>query len=214
MSHRLLLPCLLSVATLAACSGGSANGPAPSRVDAAEALFEGLENLHGTAWEQMPQNGSASFTGVAGVVIDPVEARDDDDINIIGDARVTADFAAGTVTGRVTNMQGIIGNTDENPADEDLFDVTGRLQIGAISSGIGRNDGRAPNAFRTDIRGKVTTPDDSYFVHADLEGRFLGTDPNRAQPIKGLAALGDGLAIDSDGDDTPAYVVLGGRTDR
>ncbi len=159
----------------------------------------------GTTFAAMPTTGSANFSGVAGLVIDPVTATDADDIAIIGDARLSAQFAGdGRVTGTISNM---IGAQGANRNTAQVFDVNGTIRIGSIGSSIGPDPDEPidPNQFLAEYRGNLTTPDDRYDVSGVMLGRFLGTDPSRpGRPMKGLVAEEiSGLSIDSDGDDAP-----------
>ncbi|MEY1555014.1 hypothetical protein AB3Y40_05215 [Yoonia sp. R2331] len=164
----------------------------------------------GTTFAAMPTTGSASFSGVAGLIIDPVAATDADDVAIIGDARLTAQFAGnGRVTGTIDNM---IGAQGTNRSNASVFDVDGVIRIGSIGSSIGPDpdDPIDPNQFLAEYRGILTTPDDRYSISGVMLGRFLGTDPSRpGRPMKGLTALDEnGFSLDSDGDDAPVTLEI------
>ena len=193
--------------TVAACSGGDAKvvnpeTPFNDRLDRTEALVGRIADLPGTAFDAMPDTGSASFRGVAGIGLDPVTGRDGDEIGILGDAVLTADFADGSVTGEVTNLQGAPDGEDR-PEKSEVFDVDGTLRLGTVVSGIGRDSGlRSPNDFGTSVRGTVITPDNRYRLQGDVFGKFVGTrvgNPDTDIPMKGLVGEGGGTATDGAG---------------
>lgn len=162
------------------------------------AIAEGAELTRSspTAFNAMPTSGRATFKGEGFVYIDPVEARDDDDLLLVGDASLTARFGAGTLRGSITNM---VGGKGETRATAETFNVGGRIDIGENTSIIGDDfdDNRTsdPNDWYADAEGRVTTPDGTFDVKAILEGKFIGTrvnNPNTDITTKGIIGGSDG----------------------
>lgn len=191
------------LALTAACGGGASIQSAEDKfiddlgdtVTKAEALIE----LPGTAFAAMPTSGSATFNGAAGIFIDPVFDTDRDDILIVGDAKLTANFANSTMTGAITNMQGAtnFGATD---ADFDLVDVGGSIAIGGNQSLIGvdpdDNLQDRPNQWYADYAGDLAINGDTYGVGGFLLGDFRGT---RANPSSGQSPIKAITGSDDDG---------------
>lgn len=200
----------LSLLALTAACGGSGSGTMTpvtpidefrDRLEADQALADRVNKLAGSKFDAIPDAGTGRFEGPAGIFIDPVVARDSDDVVLIGDATLNANFGAGTVRGYVNNLQGVTGDAII-PESDDLYDVAGRVTIGGNGSEIG---GASPNRFSTSYSGRLTTPDEVYRLRGTLDGQFVGTrvnNPNTTFPIKALTASDfGGIALDSDGDD-------------
>lgn len=196
-------PCL---AFLALCACGGADVPLTTPPPATgfdgqlargTRLAESLGDLSPTRFTAMPTTGTATFTGVASLFIDPVEATDADDIVVLGDMTATADFALGTLRGQVDNLNGATAFTSNGYGE---IPVGGRLQIGARDSVVGNDadDNRTsrPNDFYADYRGQITLADGTYAVDGTIDGQFIGTrTADGVMPIRGLAGFGEGVAI-------------------
>ncbi len=198
---RRALLALSTLGVLAACGGGG-GGSGPDPVDAfidratdAEALFVGYENTAQTAGASMPTSGFATFTGTAGMIIDPVEATEADDIAMLGDLTLRADFAGtGRVTGTIDNITAARG-PDEARAE--VFGVSGALTIGGggpDGSVIGDpDDNLARNEWRARYAGTLGLPEGAYAIDGQLEGAFLGNrvnNPNTTLPMRAIVGVG------------------------
>ncbi|RYH03073.1 hypothetical protein EU805_04890 [Salipiger sp. IMCC34102] len=195
--------CALLLTLLCACGDGGLVDDDSRDVIAllrdAERTSERLGDLPGTAFDAMPTSGRATFEGLGGVFIDPVIARDSDDLSIFGDARLDADFRRGTITGRVDNLVGVQGL---NPATGERFDVDGTIEIGDRGSRIGAG---APNDARATYTARLATEDRGTFdVRGTANGKFLGTrasEAGTARAPRGLRLQDDDLTARRRGDD-------------
>lgn len=147
--------------------------------------------LHGTRYDMMPTTGSASFVGMGRILIDPDPNAFGDGLLAVGDAQLDADFAANTVTGAITNMEGIRG-TNQDRAE--TFGIGGTITIGAARSQIGDDPLsatiEAPNDWQADYAGIMLTPLGDITVDGQLSGKFRGTrinNPATDFPIKAIA---------------------------
>lgn len=197
----------------AACGKISDARDALAFKDVAEANFEVREqfkDMPGTAFRVMPTTGSAKFDGAARIFIDPVEATQSDNLLIYGDVGITANFAGGTVTGDIRNMQGA---TDISEQGADTFDVTGTIRIGGQSSSIGAVDGdpdsTRPNDWAANYAGTLGLPDGDYTVRGDFDGQFVGTNPNSSQGLRGVFATDEQGTAAHNGQGIPTYVEIG-----
>lgn len=198
---------VFALTALGACNGGGSDPVEltpiqqyEERLDDALAFASDIDSLAGTRFSAMPDAGTAQFEGIAGLVIDRNPRADVDDYSLLGDAALTADFGAGTLTGSVTNMVSMQGNV-LNPTPNRLEDVGGRINIGNVFSQIG-GEGMNPNEFDGNYSGLVTLNDETYRINGSFAGRFQGTrvnNPNTDIPMKGLVLedVGDGIARDS-----------------
>ena len=167
---------------LSACGGGSS--PLEAYLARAERDLQiGTQVFEtpGTAWSAMPTTGSAIYNGGAFIFIDPVFATDSDDIVILGDTQLTANFRAGTMTGRIDNLSGATNLTIDNA---DVRPTSGQINIGNNLSIIGDDfddnlTGR-PNDWYADYAGTVGFDGDSYAIEGNMRGKFVGTRVNPA----------------------------------
>lgn len=209
--------CLLFAAACGGSNGGSELDSFEDRILDAQEEAERIAAIPGTAWAQMPTRGTASFAGSAALIIDPIEERDDDDIVVIGDASLTANFGRGSMTGTIDNMQGITNLTE---TDGDMVDVNGVINIGNDLSIIGDdfddNLTDNPNDWLADYNGLLTIEGDRYEVEGILEGQFVGT---RANPASGQSVVRGIIGFDEDGyatvngqmEEVPAYLEVFGE---
>lgn len=199
------------VAVLAACSSTPSADPSEAlesgaddalaletRADDALAMVTRVEALSGTSFDAMPISGSASFIGAGALIIDPDLSVSDDEINMLGDATLVADFGASTVKGEISNILGFLGDPE---VLTDFFDVGGVVSIGGINTTAlpnGSRIGSTPalptdmnaNEWRSVYAGTLTTPEGTFDVSGVLDGGFLGTRVNNPLtdfPIKAIA---------------------------
>ena len=185
----------------AACGGGS--GKSAQDLFASDARSTDIQGnrinaLPGTRFSAMPTEGSAVFNGYAALAIDPVAATNNDDIIVLGDLRLTANFDAATITGDVTDMRGA---TDFESVDNyTLVDVDGTIEIGGRQSLIGvdpdDNLQDRPNQWFADYQGDLEIEDNSYAVGGTLLGDFRGT---RLTPQSGQSPIKALIGTDEDG---------------
>lgn len=191
------------------CSGGSSGTSADSAdLERVARDFEALaDEVYGyspTTFSAMPVAGSAGFSGQA-VVLMAESDNPDAGVAMIGDATLTADFTDKQVTGAVTNL---IGSTELDPTDDDVFVARGSILIGGRASTIGEDNTPAdlslPNEWASDYEGAITTPLGVAQFDGVMTGQFLGT---RASPAPGQSVV---RAIEGEGEQTG--IRMGGKT--
>ncbi|MBS1304245.1 hypothetical protein [Loktanella sp. SALINAS62] len=200
MSCRIIVTCGCLFA-LTAC--GSSKGVSIDRdyvetkVNAFEATVEQLDDLSPTKFDAMPKSGGATFKGPGGFYIENKVGTDADDLNFIGDAKLTADFARGTVAGDITNIFGLVGDNEKTGR---IIDVDGDIDLGGRGSSIGRG---APNNFATTYDGTLKTDTEGTIVlRGTADGKFIGTRAAQSgtpDAIRGIAALDENAGITRNG---------------
>lgn len=190
---------LAALLSLSACGG---NGDTPldtfqNRLEADVATGSRLFQTAGTAWSAMPTVGSANFNGSAAIIIDRNSNRDSDDILIIGDTRLTANFGAGTMNGTINNMTGATNMTADSAV---IHDVSGQISIGGAGSIIGDdvddNFTNRPNDWYADYYGNIGLNGNAYEVEGSLNGQFVGT---RANPSNGQSVVRGVIGVSDNG---------------
>ncbi|MDG1377873.1 MAG: hypothetical protein P8P56_12875 [Yoonia sp.] len=138
----------------------------------------------------MPTTGSATYNGGALIFIDPVFATDSDDIVILGDTHLTANFRAGTMTGTIDNLSGATNITMDST---DIRPTSGQINIGnnlsIIGDDVDDNRTNRPNDWYADYAGTVGFDGDSYAIEGAMQGQFVGTRVNPApgqSPTRGV----------------------------
>lgn len=188
---------LTSLVILSACGGGGSTAfeKFQTRLENDAETGSRLFQTPGTAWASMPLAGSADYNGSAAIFIDPVYQTDSDDILIIGDTHLTANFGAGTMTGRIDNMTAATNMTE---TDADIYGVSGQIGIGGAGSIIGDDEDdnftNLPNEWRADYYGNIGFNGNSYEVEGSIDGRFVGTRANPAQgqsPARGVIGVSE-----------------------
>jgi hypothetical protein len=182
---------------VSACGGGGTTNSVAGfadRVDANRAMAARLDARSATVRSVMPAAGQATFDGFATLAIDPVTGPD---INLIGDAILTANFGAGTVTGQVRDLQS---------ADAA---IAGVIDIGEGMSIIGDDEDdnltNRANDWLATYRGALTIGGDRYEPEGTLTGQFIGT---RSNPTQGQSVIRGITGRDDDG-----YAVVNGRVE-
>lgn len=177
----------LCTAVLAGCGGGSGGGgsvgnePPPEEASPVElfdfyqaaftARYDRLDDLYNTAWvepfeEGMPITGKAEFEGYIDVVLDTPKAQTE----LLGDARLSADFDAGTLEGSATDFAGRDAN-----GDYDFYTGTMTLADGKIGA-------QKPNDFDIGYKASLTGNGDTVVLLGSMEGKFKG------DPVRGILA--------------------------
>ena len=200
--------CVFGVLSLvAACSDSSSSAPPTGETDpfdaflaaneAGAAMSAEVNALSNTAFSAIPSSGAVTFLGYGGLVIENMEATPDDDIFVVGDARLTADFDDNSMTGSVTNLAAAEAGASE------LLDISGEILIGSNQSFLGDdfddNLTNRPNQWYADYSGDLTIAGDLYALEGSLTGDFVGTRVNQPEgesPIRAISAFDeDGFAV-------------------
>ena len=193
---------------LAGCGSGD---PSPTMREefendgeAAFAMAERLDALQDTTALNMPTIGAVTYTGTSAVVVDTASQT----TFMIGDATMTADFAAGTVSGNMSNFVGGTGpSTDEDPSDAVLDNLVG------YAGTLDLRNGDIGDADASDITagfgGTLTGGGNTFVFDGVMFGVFkgnpaMGDAPNirgalveSSEPLTTITANGataDGLA--------------------
>ena len=199
---------LAATALLTACSGGGGSGAAGpsgdavvSRIDRFTATNERAYSYSPTRPGAVPDSGSARFDGQAVAFFPSPRDIEEEDVSLIGRTRLTANFAQGTVTGTIRNVEGHFG--DRPVSDRDAFALPGEVRIGSRDSAIG---GDAAAGWSADYRGTLGSGDARIALGGTLDGQFRGT---RTSPRGDLSTVRAATATDLSAD----AVVFGDRRD-
>jgi hypothetical protein len=209
---KALLPrthALLLILTLAACGGGAApkpgpGGPAapppPASFDTLETAYIGanarLAARSNTAFippliEGMPTTGGATYTGVMFVELDTAGMT----TQLYGNADVTANFDASSMSGSVTDFYG--------------RDRTGSqaAYTGAVSLTNGTIGAARPNAFDLDFSGALSGNGESISLSGTMDGDFKG------DPIRGILGVDTTPTANIDANPFTGRVLLAAEVD-
>lgn len=197
------------LALVAACGGSGTTPPPPGptaielfedRLDREDAMNDRISGYAGTAFDAIPDTGSATFRGMGTATIDRDDSTRSDDINLVGFVRLDADFRDQELSGAMSEIQGYTGR---NPSASKLFDANGRIVIGGRSSELERTNSGATNRWSADYRGTLGTPEGRIVMDGELEGRFRGTQLSNGGRDADIRAI---MGSDSGGNAT-----VGGR---
>lgn len=91
-----------SALLLAACGGGGGNSQAnfSTMESRGTALINKIEDQSATPVNSMPTTGTATYSGIAGFA-----PSIDDEIQVLSEASLTANFGASTIAGSLTNFR-------------------------------------------------------------------------------------------------------------
>jgi len=128
---------------------------------------QGIGPLPGTAFEEVPTTGSATFTGSAFIAMTNVDRRRDTHL-LVGDARVDVDFSNpnDAVSGSVTNMR-------RTEALAVSTNIAGQLDLTTGQIGNG-----APNDLSIAYDGFVTPDGTRIGLDGVATGKLRGTRPD------------------------------------
>lgn len=174
---HLTISAVLAATLLAGCSDSNDSGTSGAlspedRVAAFAAMSDRLGDRFNTGWTgqpgEMPSDGTATFTGYAGIAVDAPGGV----LGLLGIAELEADFAALSITGSADDFYG--------DQDGTLDPYEGSLAFinGAIGSGV-------PNDIDFDYVGVLTGEGNTIILDGSVFGKFKGT------PIVGLVAASD-----------------------
>ncbi len=169
-----------------------------NRLEDEERMANRVMALSPTAFAAVPETGSATFEGYGNLYVDRVRGQQGDGLFAIGDATLTADFAAGTLTGQIDNLVGATNvrlneNNEVMTSAVNALSVGGQIDLGMNESIIGNDDGSKtsrPNDWFTDYSGTFIASGEAYVLDGEIDGQFYGTrvnNPNTDFPIKALA---------------------------
>jgi hypothetical protein len=162
--------CVVAMLGLAGCDEFAFSDP-PTSDQAAYAalqaetlsLRDATESLAVTPVAEIPLMGSAEYRGTAVVALDPLAGGAASEL--IGTARVTADFAASTVTGQADGFYGTINGGDVTGFDGQVFLSQGAIDRTGTAAQIG-----------ADVNGTLQGGGDTLVIDGAVAGNFLG-DP-------------------------------------
>ncbi|MGH1329983.1 MAG: hypothetical protein ACRBBK_03815 [Paracoccaceae bacterium] len=137
---------------------------------------------YNTAWNEMPNSGSATYRGIAAVVIDlnPDGNLGNGDILAVGEGELRVAFGPNsTVEGSYSDFLG-------NNRSAEGVRYTGVLNVSG-----GHVNNTRPNDFvaNADVRLTAENSSQSYEIHTQINGDFVGT------PIYGVRAISQNATI-------------------
>lgn len=156
-----------------------------------------------TSNQSFPANGTAAFDGSAWIVIYPdadSPARLEE-LQLLGDVDMLADFGAGRITGDIDITTGLLTTFVLSPTPTDEFNyaeergviaASGRIELGNRFSEIGDFDEPGVNTrsyWAADYLGNVSTSVGTIRFDGEIDGRFQGNrvnNPTTDLPMKGL----------------------------
>lgn len=202
MRHpRILILTCAGLLPLAGCGGSNESALTTREAFIADgqafvAERERLEALRDTTTLNLPTVGEVTYTGSSALVVDTATET----TFMIGDATMTADFAAGTVAGAMSHFVGATGPSADDPGDDALnnlvsYDGTLDLRNGVIGQIRG-------NDILTDFGGTLTGGSDTFTFDGLMVGVFKGNPAMGGTPnIQGaLVESDDGeIAITANG---------------
>jgi hypothetical protein len=170
------------LAALAACDGGGGDGEPPplggtgtvrDDFSAMQSRLDGLFNTSFTPPDNaIPASGTAEFRGFMKVDVSGSTVP----IDLSGNARITADFGAGTLVGTAQDFEGLQGNTVSAYAGTVSF-VDGRIGRSAVPLA-----GEQPNDVRLGYKGSLNGAGNLVTLDGETFGKLKGS------PIQGLVA--------------------------
>jgi hypothetical protein len=183
---------------LAACGDGDGPGTGGGLVTGGSdsdilSRLEALpESPFGPGDNVIPATGTAVYQGVMNVDVSGAP----DPFQLSGTTRITADFAASTLTGEAANFE-LRRGTRVSSASGTVNFQNGRIgQVGTPLTGD-------PNDVRLGYVGTVTTPGTVVVMNGEAVGKFRGA------PIQGLLAESvDGHTVRLNGTDVAADVTI------
>jgi hypothetical protein len=161
------------ISVLAGCGSSGDPGPTTREAFIADgqafaAESDRLELLQDTTSLNMPTIGAVTYTGFSAVVIDTGTVS----TFMIGDATMTADFAAGTVTGNMSNFVGGTGPTADEQGEEVLNSLVSYNGSLVLSNGdIGDADA---SDITASFGGTLTGAGNTFVFDGVMFGVFKG----------------------------------------
>ena len=149
---KIYIAAVSSALFLAACGGGGGDSQAnfSTMESRGNALINKIEDQSATPVNSMPTTGTATYSGIAGFA-----PSINDEIQVLSEASLTANFGASTIAGSLTNFRDY-----ENTA----IPGTVSIQSGVISG----------NQFGADLTGSLTVDGAAAPVNGTIDGGFVG----------------------------------------
>ena len=147
----------LSLLALTACNSTTS----PSFVDMADTSESLLERYHPddqTDCDDMPDSGTATYNGIAGLGQEP------NDNQVYAQLQLIADFDDSSIGGKLYNFR-----NDENER------VAGKIDIGDYGSSI------SGSTFNASLSGTLSYAGDSTYYEGSIDGHFLGSGADAVQ---------------------------------
>lgn len=178
--------------TLSGCSGISLAKKAAKF----EEMYDEVTTMADTTGATMPTTGAATYSGSTMIGAD---FGGDDNVAMFGDADLTADFAAGSVNGTLSNFSGLIlTDAEREAADNGNIDLMTLLKSAKSLKGdvaISNAGGISGTTFGTTAAGTLTVGGEEYTVAGAVDGQFKG---DAASAL--YASEGAGFTVSRDGD--------------
>jgi len=148
-----------------------------------------LSGFSRTAWDEVPDSGTASFSGYATLVVDTAPAVS----LLIGNANININFDNPGVIGSLTNF---VGSDSSGNLEE--YDGTIAVTSGTLAR-------FRDNDFYAIYGGSLAAPGDSIIISGELEGEFVRT------PLQGIQAKDTGVVASHNGTSTLADLKVVGQ---
>lgn len=186
-----------SALALSACGGssgggsddlGASQGETSDQYDDLRDLFEDTQDGTLSTVDTSTRTGQATLTGA----VELNDVGEDEDLDLIGDLSITADFDADTATGQATGFT--LFDIDTGEAESD---VSGSLALSNAT--ISGTD------FDADLGGTLENEGDDFDVQLGLDGQFY--DNNGDLVVAGTA---DGTISDAGSTPSADDAVSGG----
>ena len=181
-------PIICTVAALAGCGSSTATSDR-DQFEALVARGEAISDRYApprlvTTPLNMPDTGSATYTGVAAVVVETPATM----TVLAGEASIVAEFGTNTLSGSMTNFIGVSGPNVENPPDAVLDGATPYAGTLAVTNGtIGSI---VASGVSADFAGSLTGGGNVIVMNGTMIGQFIG-NPN---PLGLLMQSNDGTS--------------------
>lgn len=144
---------------LAACDSSNDGSSFNSMSSRGEALLARVETQSATPVGDMPTIGRATYEGVAGF-----STSVSDDVEVMSEASLTADFASSSISGELTNFRDWENNTIAGKVD---------IEAGTISG----------NQFTNNLSGSLNYNGRNENVSGVMDGGFVGANAGTAVGI-------------------------------
>ncbi len=167
LKSHMCLSALLGASLLAGCGGGSLTpqGQFDQDLALAEDMAERLSVLDNSAFTIFEEAGQVTYNGYAAVAVDTADTATE----LLGDARIVANFDTSVVTGTINNFRGAtapVGQV-ETPAVA--------AYAGTLTLANGLIDGpNRPNQFGADFAGTLTGEGNVIAINGAMIGDFRG----------------------------------------
>ena len=155
---------LLGVAALSLAACGSSGTSDLAQFDDEQALFDAIDNGELAEVDTSTRTGTATLNGAVGVDV----SNEEQEVEVVGNLTITADFDADTATGTASDFGAYDG--DGNLLDGG--DLGGSMDVtnGAISG----------TDFTADLDGTLVSEGDDFTFDLTMDGGFYDNDGDLA----------------------------------